>query len=109
MQDRAFSPAANAFASEPEACEDAPLPAVIEALVLRRVLAQYACTSRACLGCASLWNGITPETWPLCASATAAIHTHCCSRCLRLLGIVCFEHSMSVWQGARPWHHAALA
>ena len=53
-RDRAFSPAADAFASEPEACEDAPLPAVIEALVLRRVLAQYACTSRACLGCASL-------------------------------------------------------
>ena len=62
-QDRAFSPAADAFTSEPEACEDAPLPAVIEALVLQRVLAQYACTSRACLGCAFLWSGITHESW----------------------------------------------
>ena len=44
------SPAADAFDAEPEAAEDAPAPAVIEALVLHRALAQYACTSRACLG-----------------------------------------------------------
>ena len=46
------TPAADAFDSGPEAAEDAPLLAVVEALVLRRALAQYACTARACLGCA---------------------------------------------------------
>ena len=75
-RDRAFSPAADAFASEPEACEDAPLPAVIEALVLRRVLAQYACTSRACLGCASL-QGLSPGSWTPHALTTIFIYTHC--------------------------------
>lgn len=76
-RDRAFSSAANAFASELEACEDAPLPAVIEALVLRRVLAQYACTSRACLGCASRRVPIAPGTCSPHALTTIVIHTHC--------------------------------
>ncbi len=59
------SPAADAFDSSPEASEDAPLPAVLEALVLRRVHAQYACTSRACLGWATLC--LPPPGWkPTC-------------------------------------------
>lgn len=49
-QDYRSSPAADAFDCGPEAAEDAPLPAALEALVLRRVHAQFACSSRACLG-----------------------------------------------------------
>lgn len=42
--------------------EVAPLPAVLEACVVRRALAQAACTTRACLGCGSPLCGA--RLWP---------------------------------------------